>query len=148
MNSAEAEIIYSDDYTRIAQHDSKSWTAKDISFAGIGGVSWIAARSAARRTALVWFPAMVLPLALVLLLIGWSPFLALFALPFLFLVLYRRASGERKGGLNEPQRRALRTNFRGQPTHLLGLGRDRDPDRFDWQVILFRFTETGKPTHQ
>lgn len=131
------EVIYSDDYTRLARHENRSFTLGDASLAAIGGVAWAAAGLALQRSAKVWLPALITPVAVVFWLLGVSPFLALLLLPIPVVVEYIRASKERRGGLSRSEELDLARKAKGFPRQLLGFGADTEPREIHWHVIFY-----------
>ena len=126
------ETIYSDDFTRLATFQSRSWTFGDISLAVIGGVQWDAVIPAALSGLKLAGPGVLL-----LLLCGINPVLGLLAFPVPAAVTYRRRAKERVGGISEAEKAALKALDRKRPTELLGLAGDTEPTAVEWDVIVF-----------
>jgi hypothetical protein len=129
---ADQETIFSDDFTRLAQFQSRSWTFGDISLAAIGGVQWDAA-----------IPALITglkyagPAAVVLLVCGINPLLAVLVAPIPAALTYRRRAKERTGGLSEGEKAALRKLDRKRPAEFLGLAGDNESTTVVWDVIVY-----------
>lgn len=137
MSGTSDEAIWSDDYTRLARHESRSFNAGDMSLAFIGGVAWGATGVAASRTFKVWLPRLILPAAAVLWLAGASPFLALLLVPIVVIVEYVRATKERDSGLTLAEEIAIRKLAKSLPTTVVGWTADSEPHEIDWHVIMF-----------
>lgn len=130
---AAEETIYSDDFTRLATFQSRSWTFGDISLAVIGGVQWDAVIPAAFSGMKYMGPTALL----LLLLCGINPVLALLVFPIPAAVTYRRRAKERIGGLSESEKAALKELDKKRPTEFLGLSGDTEPTTVEWDVIVF-----------
>lgn len=133
MAGQDDELIYSDDYTRVVDYQSRQFTVGDLSLAAINGVQWNAVPPALTAAATWTAPTVVL-----LLLVGLSPWFAALVFPAPLIVVYTRTAKERIHGLTEREKRRLRRNFRTrQPTELLGLAADTEPKEFAWSVITY-----------
>lgn len=140
--TAGEELIYADDYTRLFTHQSRQFTAGDVSLRAINGVQWNAVAPAAGAAAVGAAAA-----ALLLWAVHLSPWWALLLTPCSVLV-YARLAQERTGGLTELERLWLRWQFRRQPRELLGLAENTEPAAFAWDVILWTPPPATAPRRQ
>lgn len=126
------ETIYSDDFTRLALFQSRSWTFGDLSLAAVGGVQWDAA-----------IPAVISglkyagPAALLLLTCGITPLLAVLAAPVPAALTYRRRAKERTGGLSEGEKAAVKKLDKKRAVEFLGLAGDTESTEVVWDVIVY-----------
>lgn len=132
MSSQLEETIFSDDFTRLAQFQSRSWTFGDISLAPIGGVQWDAAVPAIISGLRYAGPGVV-----ALLVCGITPLLAVLIFPIPAAITYRRRAKERTGGLSEAEKTALKKLDKKQPEEFLGLAGDTEPTMVVWDVIVY-----------
>lgn len=133
MTGNDDQVIYSDDYTKLFTYQSRQFTAGDLSLKAINGVQWNAA-----------LPAVVLGVmftvasALVLWVVGLSPWWSLLLFPVPALPAYVRMAKERAGGLTQLERLRLALNFRyRQPREVLGLAENTEPTDFTLDVIFW-----------
>ncbi len=127
--------IFSDDYTRMVNYQSRSWMfGDDVSLAGMGGIQWTAAAAAAAVSAAVTV------LAVLALWVGTvSVWWALLVPPAPLLWVYARLAKEVSGGLTELQRLRLQLHHRWQqPEHFNGLTADTEPTEFCWDAMFWR----------
>jgi len=133
LSSNDSQVIYSDDYTKLFTYQSRQFTAGDISLKAINGVQWNAALPAA-----VVGGAATIVIALMLWVLGLSPWRSALVVPVSTLVVYVRMAKDRAGGLTETEKLRLVWNYRyRQPREVLGLGEDTEPTDFAWDVILW-----------
>jgi uncharacterized membrane protein len=133
LSSNDDQVIYSDDYTKLFTYQSRQFTAGDISLRAINGVQWNAALPAA-----VVGGAATIIIALMLWVLGLSPWWSALVVPVSTLAVYVRMAKDRAGGLTETEKLRLAWNYRyRQPREVLGLGEDTEPTDFAWDVILW-----------
>lgn len=130
-------VIFTDDYTRIANYDSRQFTlGDDFSLAGIGGVSWSAAWFAILRAGTWWAPRFVTPAVIALWIVELPAWLPVLSLPVYMIVAYSKASRDTPDVLTAAQELALRRLDNRQPTAILGLTEDLDVETVEWHTIL------------
>ncbi len=132
MVATDEQVIYSDDYTRLFNWQSRQFTAGDLSLKAINGVQWNAAIPAAAIAV-----ASTVFCAFALWVLGVSPWWSVLLFPVPALVVYVRLAKDRTGGLTESEKHRLAWNFRRQPEEVLGLGENAEPTDFPWDVIFW-----------
>jgi len=133
LSSNDDQVIYSDDYTKLFTYQSRQFTAGDISLKAINGVQWNAAIPAAAAGVTV-----TTVFAVMLWVLGFSPWWSALILPVPTLIVYVRMAKDRAGGLTESEKIRLAWNYRyRQPRELLGLGENAEPTHFTWDVIFW-----------
>ena len=135
--SADNDLIWSDDFTRVIKYQSRQFTLGDLSLAAIGGIQWDAVPPAVLTAlacaALPAFTALLCGGGLIWSVVG----VPLLVMPIPLIVTYVRFAKDRKGGLGETEKRALKRLGRRAPTCFLGLDADTEPDAFDWTAIFW-----------